>query len=756
MSSATLSLTTTRSDLDVQLSCPAIPTHPLPNASESARLALATYLQSPADLAAWENLVGALLKVRTALADLDRHSPLSEIWESVVTLSLELAHAGVHERLAAMDESAVETAHDWRGLLTLMLLRPAWACLHAPALDAVPERQRDAYAAWLFMAPLSFVALGQADRYADFVERHLGELVRWADVNPEADLVRTALKQYQSRSDFSCLMLSGSALRHHALLHGRLLQQLARSKTRVPMRFAAPREGRRLRLGFVVPAFDGSLEMRSTIPLLGHLDCERFELVIFALSSCDSRWEDRARKYAAQFHVLPADLDQQVAIIGSSSIDVLVFAEEIAGETHATAKLAAHRLAPLQVVSSAHQKCTTGLPTIDLFVLGNEIQRCDETQLTERLALTWGPARVLEDGIVTEQPGAAWSRADLDLPVEASIFVAACDWCGLTPETQHAWARLLAQVPGSRLVVQHFGGTDVDPATAARHCATFDRTLSAHGVDADRALVIPAAPPSRSALQSLLAVGDIYLDTLPSAGDTLALAALKVGVPVVTLQGATLRSGYVAATLRAIGCDQLVAGDLTGYHAIAAELARAPGQVTAAREQIRAAMTALPAVFDSMAACEAFSDIVEFAYDELVAVGPAAFVTNRKPLRVPLEPKLAASVETAEQALAAGDFFKAEKAARLVLRSQPNHPAARATLGRALLGQDKIARAVDYLGASVKAPDAGAPRWFSFAQALHRQGRGAEAGQALQTGQRLASSNADAPAVAAKSPKRRA
>lgn len=741
--------------VDVQPARLAGPTHPLPAAIETAEHALAVYLRSPAEVSNWDDLVATLLRVRTALCDLARSEPPPEVWKPVVALARNLAVAGVHERLAAVDGSAIDTSTGWQGLLTLMLLRPAWARANVPALDTVPLWLREAYAGWLFFVPPAFVALGQADDYAAFVDRHLGELLRWAEVNPAAAVVRTALDHYRSNSDFRCLAVSGSSLRRHAILHGRLLQQIEQSKTRLPLRFAAPRDGRRLRVGFVVPAFDGSVEMRSTLPLLGHLDPHRFELAVFALNAVDSRWEDRARKQAAEFQVLPADLNEQITIIAGASVDVLVFAGEIAGSHRGLAKLAADRLAPLQLVTSAHQECTTGLSTIDVFVLGNEIQRCDETQFTERLALTWGPARVLEDSIVTEEPGAAWSRADLNLPVDTCVFVTACDWRELTPETQHAWARLLARVPDSRLVVQRVDGVDPDPATAARHCATFDRTLGAHGVASNRLIVIPTAPPSRSVLQAVLAVGDIFLDTLPSHGDTLALAALKVGVPVVTLQGGPLRSGYVAATLRAIGCDQLVASDANGYQTIAIELASDPGHVAAMREQIRTAMTTMPAVFDSLAAGDAFANLIETAFDELVAVGPAAFATSRKPLRVPLEPKLAAHLETAEQSLAAGDYVGAAKAACSVLRSQPNHAAARATLGRALLGQDKVAQAVEYLQASVKAADVDAKRWYSLAQALHRNGQGAEAERALQMSQRLESLSLDRLATA-KASKRRA
>jgi len=54
--------------------------------------------------------------------------------------------------------------------------------------------------------------------------------------------------------------------------------------------------------------------------------------------------------------VLPAALDAQIAIIGSASIDVLVFAGEIAGAHHDLASLAAQRLAALRQARTAFER----------------------------------------------------------------------------------------------------------------------------------------------------------------------------------------------------------------------------------------------------------------------------------------------------------------------------------------------------------------------------------------------------------------
>lgn len=709
--------------------------HPLSLAVSHARSSLAAYIQAPAEIAAWDNLVSSLRMTCVAIAGLPRGEPDKALLESTIQLVREVIAAGAHERIPGFENDPHAVAKGWPRLLIYMLLRPAWACPEAPSLDVAPEWLRDAYAEWLFAVPETFIEPGQADRYAAFAERQLAELVRWVEANPGAAVVKVALEHYNRRTNFRCLMLSTSLLRRHAELHARLITRAAAPRRKVEAPIALPRDGRRLRLGFVVPAFDGSMEMKATLPLISHLDPDRFEHEVFVYQSVDTRWEAHARQCSLQMQVLPGDLDEQVETISRSFLDVLIFAGEIAGADSDLARLAARRICPLQVVSSAHQKFTTGLPTVDLFLLGDRVQCPDHSsQTAERTALVWGSGRVVDDRIAAEEAVATFSRPDLNIPADALVLTAATDWQRLTAETQHVWARLLAQLPGSVLVVQCIETTQAAPSTIARHCAPFDRTLSACGVASDRLIVIPVVSPTHDPLQSLFAVGDVFLDALPSNGSTAVCAALKAGLPVVTQQSAVLRTGYVAAELRSLGLEELVALDEESYQTKVMGLANDAGRRAALREKIAAAMADIPVVFDSLAACDAFSDVVEVAFDELILAGREAFRMNRSPIRVAADSVSPAErLRTAESALASEDYFEALNEARQALRSQPNLASARAVLGSALLALEQPARAVEYLLPSVEAADADAKRWFKLAQALRQNGQGSEAVQALQT-----------------------
>ncbi len=85
---------------------------------------------------------------------------------------------------------------------------------------------------------------------------------------------------------------------------------------------------------------------------------------------------------------------------------------------------------------------------------------------------------------------------------------------------------------------------------------------------------------------------DIALDTTPFNGATTTCEALFMGVPVVTLTGATHPSRMGASILGAAGLSHLVAADARGYVGIAAALAGDLPRLARTRAGLRAALQA--------------------------------------------------------------------------------------------------------------------------------------------------------------------
>src|SRR5205085_5304982 len=100
---------------------------------------------------------------------------------------------------------------------------------------------------------------------------------------------------------------------------------------------------------------------------------------------------------------------------------------------------------------------------------------------------------------------------------------------------------------------------------------------------------VDICPPAEGTHEHLAAYADvdIILDTLPYNGTTTACDALLMGVPVVTMRGAS-HAGRVAETiLRRVGLEDLGGEDQEAYARKAVELARDAPRRAALRKELR-------------------------------------------------------------------------------------------------------------------------------------------------------------------------
>lgn len=130
-----------------------------------------------------------------------------------------------------------------------------------------------------------------------------------------------------------------------------------------------------------------------------------------------------------------------------------------------------------------------------------------------------------------------------------------------------------------------------------------------------------------------------------------------------------------------------------------------------------------PIFVDTLAASEAFGDLIETAYDELATVGQSKFRGNPTPVRTTM------SADVEQIAL-----MDPAAAARQVLRRSPADPAARHTIGRELLAAGRSQRAATYLLGALQGEEGKAGLWLDVARALQASGQLGDALQALEAG----------------------
>lgn len=673
--------------------------------------AIAAYVEAPDTVATWAALREARRTLAQSLATLPRLQADATTLKPVLELQLKLAASGAldHEVPAEDCAFAAELAPQGiTGLLGAMLLTPAWQWPAAPAYTAVPEVLWSAYTAWLFQVPQGFCALGQADAYAAHYLRRLEEFDRLVAAQRSGKSVRAALGIFATINNSIPLYFTEGSLRRHMELRGRLLQA-AGAADRLGDFPAQARAGRRLRVGIVNRHFGSQTETYTTLPTFERLDPARFEVLLFAHHSRDTDLEKYARGCTAGFTHLPDGLEAQLKVLRAAALDIVVFGTNVTAVCNEVTRLALHRVAPLQVVNNS--SCTTsGLPGVDLYVSGTATEHADApAHFSERLGLLPGPAHAFNYEADKQAPSGRWTRAALGLPGEAVVFVSAANFYKITPEMQHSWARLLAAVPGSRLLLHPFNPNWSSHYPIKRFCAEFDRVLAAHGVASDRLVVSSVRFPSRTDVAELLCVGDLYLDTFPFAGVNSLIDPLETGIPVVTREGATFRSRMGAALLRTLGLAELVVTTDQAYHDLCVRLATDAAARADLRARVTAAMERSPVFLDTLAASDAFGALLEKAFDELAAHGREAFRRATTPI---IGPDMAT-------------------------------PAVRQARGRELLAAGDAPRASDYFLAAIQHDEKNAALWRDLADALRRSRRIDEAVQCLQTSLQLDPRNAE-------------
>ena len=619
---------------------------------------------------------------------------------------------------------------NWPGLLAAMLLVPAWEWPGAPKYDDVPSWMWPAFTVYAFHTPQAFSSVGQAEKYAAQYLRRLEELTRWATANRGSAAVKASIEVYVRRSNCIPLYFSAGSLKRHYELRAKLFSIFLN----VPMQDdlpPLPREGRKLRIGFLNRHFGQQTETYTTLPMFEHLDPERFETVLFTHHLTSTAVEDHCRQRATEFHLLPGDFEAQMQTIRSAFLDVLVFGTNVTAVPNEVSRLALYRLAPLQVVNNS--SCvTTGMPEIDLYVSGTLTETPDAAKhFTERLGLLPGPTHAFQYEIDRAEPTEAWTRERLGIPEDAVVFVTAANYFKIIPEMQNVWAKLLAAVPGSRLLVHPFNPNWSSKYPINRFCASFDSVLAQHGVPSERLLVSTAKFPSRSDVKELLSVGDIYLDSFPFGGVNSLIDPLELGIPVVAWEGDTFRARMGGALLRSLGLDELVATGEESYRELAVGLASRSERRAELSQKIRALMERSPIFLDTLAHSDACGDLIEAAYDQLFITGRDAFRKDRTPL-------IAAEVIPAV-------FNSGSVAdARMSLRASPADPAARRALGVALIAEGKFGRAIEYLLAAVQHDERNGALWFELSDALRRNGQRQQALEALEASLRVDESNLEA------------
>jgi predicted O-linked N-acetylglucosamine transferase (SPINDLY family) len=330
---------------------------------------------------------------------------------------------------------------------------------------------------------------------------------------------------------------------------------------RRPIKRPPPRpKGGKIRVGFMSSDLRQHPVGYFAMPLFDHVDNERFEVFVYSynLGKEDAAQRHIASKITAYRSWPDVGVGEAAERIAADQLDMLI---ELGGSTHMNKlEVMAYRPAPLQASWLGYPH-SAGLESIDYFVCDPYSRPTRPEYMVEKplvMPHTW---LALGDAFFSDR-----NEITPGLPSERNGFVTfgtANNPHKYGREVIHAWARVVAAVPGSKFAFVRPEGSG---ASFRRNLA---RLFADEGVTEDR-LVFHAVRGRHMPFYNEI---DVTLDPFPLTGGTTTTESLWMGVPLVSLVGQAFHERLSYSILSNAGLGDLCATDLDGYQATAVKLA---------------------------------------------------------------------------------------------------------------------------------------------------------------------------------------
>ena len=395
------------------------------------------------------------------------------------------------------------------------------------------------------------------------VQQHLVHLRQRMACWPPTDLGVAGLSA--SEAERNCGPLAALALCEDPVMQGQIAADWIARKVpdqREPLAPATGYAHDRLRIGYLSTDFCRHAMSFLIAELLELHDRSAFEVYGYCASPEDGS-DIRARVVAAFDHHVPIKAmtdDEAARRIRADEIDILI---DLNGLTRgARVGVLRWKPAPVQITYLGYIG-PLPLPELDYIL-------CDDVTIPADLAPLYHPMPLRIAGCYqandSRQPVLpAVSRLAEGLPEDAFVYCCVSHHYKLTEVMFDTWCGIANATAGSV-----FWLIDDNPESRANLL----RRWAGHGLDPQRLIFAPRVDPDR--YRARLQLADLFLDTAPYNAGTIASDALRMGLPLVTLQGKAFASRMASSLLTAIGLPECITTTPAGYAALAIDLAQNP------------------------------------------------------------------------------------------------------------------------------------------------------------------------------------
>ncbi len=335
---------------------------------------------------------------------------------------------------------------------------------------------------------------------------------------------------------------------------------------------------RRLKIGYISPDFRQHVVGRNVLPILQNHNHDQFEVHCFFTSMGADGLTPAFAAAADRFHSCASlEAGQLAELIRSQKIDILVdLSLHMAGNRLLTFTA---RPAPVQLTWAGYPG-TTGLAAIDYRLTDPYLDAPgvgDEwySEKSIRLPSSFWCYRPMENAPEVNASPAVSNRF--------VTFGCLNNFAKVNETTLNLWADVLARVSSSRLILL------CPPGSArSRVLGIFQQ----HHITAERISFDNIVSPEQHMARYHLI--DIALDPVGYTGHTTTLDALWMGIPVITVPGATCVSRGSVTALTHTGLTDLIASTADQFVQIAAALAHETARLEHLRRSLRDTLARSP------------------------------------------------------------------------------------------------------------------------------------------------------------------
>lgn len=283
---------------------------------------------------------------------------------------------------------------------------------------------------------------------------------------------------------------------------------------------------------------------------------DEIEFYVFHTRPIYDKDTQKAKEIAAKFIPSPKSLYEWAKSISDAECDILIYPE--IGMENMTIKLAAMRLAPIQVGSWGHAE-GSGLPTLDYYLTGDLIEPpnaqanyVEKVVRLPNLGCYIEPWDVTPEDINPEEYGLDPTRPWLVSPGSPYKY---------RPEDDHMWLDVAKRLPNAQLIFfMHTRRQGVSNRIHGRLERLFQ---TANMKLEDHAVFIPWMTAPK--FFGLMKRSSVFMDTIGFSGFNTAQQGLECDLPVVTIRGNFMRSLLATGLLERIGVTETIVQSKNEY-----------------------------------------------------------------------------------------------------------------------------------------------------------------------------------------------